>query len=74
MYILLYHFTSRRKLISNGIANPKFYGDVVYRARKFTYNPGKIFFIKGYLFNIVIKSLNIVVNGFELAVSNYKNS
>ena len=60
------------KLISNGIAHPNSYGDVVYRARKLTNDPGKLIgplsklILKGYKFNTVIRSLNIVFIGINI--------
>ena len=61
-----------RKLISNGIAHPHFYGNVVNRARKFRKDPCKLvaplnkLILKGYLFNTVIRSLNIVFSGINI--------
>ena len=61
-----------RKLISNGIAHPHFYGNVVNRARKFRNDPCKLvaplnkLILKGYLFNTVIRSLNIVFIGINI--------
>ena len=61
-----------RKLISNGIAHPHVYGNVVNRARKFRNDPCKLvaplnkLILKGYLFNTVIRSLNIVFIGINI--------
>ena len=60
------------KLISNGIAHPHFYGNVVNSARKFRNDPCKLIapliklILKGYQFNTVIRSLNIVFIGINI--------
>ena len=69
-----------RKLISNGIAHPHFYGNVVNPARKFRNDPCKLvaplnkLILKGYLFNTVIRSLNIVFigNNIDFVISKLK--
>ena len=59
-----------RKLISNGIAHPHFY--IVNRAQTFRNDPGKLIgplnklILKGYQFNTVIRSLNIVFIGINI--------
>lgn len=57
-----------KQLISNGIANSKFYDDFVNRAQKLRYDTVLLInlFLKSYQCNTVIKSLNTVFNGMNI--------
>ena len=58
-----------RTLIKQGISHPAFYGNIVYKAHKFKKCPSNLtdhlnrLIHKGYKFNIVVKSLNLVFGG-----------
>lgn len=60
---------TRRFLIIKGISHPEFYGNVVYKAYKFKNNPLELknwlqnLLRKGYLLDILVKSLNLVFLG-----------
>ena len=59
-------------LIKNGISHPNFYGNVVYKARKFKLDPHGLkshlnkLIRKGYRHNIIVKSLNMVFIGTNI--------
>ena len=71
-----------RKLIKNGISHPKFYGNIVLKARKSLCDPCKLIeplnklISKGYRTNIVIRSLNIVHIGtnIDIVISKLKHN
>ena len=58
-----------RKLIKQGISHPVFYGNIVYKAHKFKKCPSDLknylnrLIHKGYKFDIVVRSLNLVFVG-----------
>ena len=71
-----------RKLIKNGISHPKFYGNIVLKARKSLCDPCKLIeplnklISKDYRTNIVIRSLNIVHIGtnIDIVISKLKHN
>ena len=58
-----------KSLVKQGISHPAFYGNIIYKAHKFKNHPLKLikplnkFIRRGYDFNVVVTSLNLVFRG-----------